>query len=127
MRCKRKPRNLSAVRLLMKKKFHARTFEEVDGRRTTVKTLRRTLDRLLKEGSANNIQKELLCKRAAFMAMRLESMEAEAADGKDIDMGIHVALSNALKGLLNVIFAKKSMVAKGAVTLDEYLKRKKPK
>src|SRR4051794_21692167 len=78
----RKPRNLSKRKLLMGKKFHARTIDEADGRRSTVKKLRKDLQTLLKDTGADSIQKQILCKRAAFIALRLESMEADVADGK---------------------------------------------
>ena len=69
--------------------------------------------------SSESFQQELLARRAVFIAVQLETMEAKALDGEDIDVGVYTQGANALSGLLTKLGLKKA--AKQAVALDTYL------
>ena len=93
--------------------------EQCDQRQAVVKLIRRHVDQLLEDTGAESFQQELLARRAVFIAVQLETMEANALDGEAIDLGVYTQGVNALSGLLTKLGLKKA--AKRAVALDSYL------
>jgi hypothetical protein len=121
----KKPRNRSQQKLVLDKQFHARTFDEADGRRSTVKAMRKLIGQLKIDANADSVQKELLCKRAAFIVLRLESMETEFAEGNEIDWSSFTQLTGCLLRLLKSLGIEKS-VNHQATDLQKHLEKYQP-
>jgi hypothetical protein len=82
-------------------KFKPRFWQDSDSRIAVVKTIRRRYE-LLKEhaGGHESYQRDILCQRAAFLSIILETHEVRAAEGGDLDIGAYVQACNGLSGLL---------------------------
>ena len=75
----------------------------LDGRVSVVKETLRRYEKLRKDTGSDSVQKDLLCQRITFLAIRLESMEREAIESGMFDAGLYVSLTNALTGMLRLI------------------------
>lgn len=82
-------------------KFTPQLLAHADGRYAVVKLLRRRLERLKKECGADSYQKELLCERAVFIALQLETLEAQASEGTPIEITVYTQMFNSLSGALS--------------------------
>lgn len=81
-------------------KFTPRFWEEVDGRFSIAKEIRRRYDMLREDTAADSYQKDILCQRAVFISVQLETMEIEATESGRFDPGVYTQMTNALLGLL---------------------------
>lgn len=81
--------------------FEPRFLEEADGRRRIVRDLRKRVERLMEHAAVDSYQKELLARRAVFMAVQLETWETMAMEGQQIDFAVYTQGLNTLSGLLN--------------------------
>ncbi|WP_143543817.1 hypothetical protein [Rhodopirellula sp. MGV] len=71
----------------------------------------------------DSFQQEILARRAVFIAVQLETMEANALDGKPIDLGTYTQGVNALSGLLAKLGLKRAM--RKTTDLSSYLQESK--
>jgi hypothetical protein len=71
-----------------------------------------------------SIQRDLLCQRAAFLSVVLETMEVKACEGAAIDWGGYVQAVNAFSGLLLRLGLEKRL--KNVHDLQTYLEQKDP-
>src|SRR4051794_7972878 len=85
--------------LAIPKKFTPRFWDQVDGRFAVKKKIRRLYKLLKDHAGADSMQKDLLCQRAAFMAVQLETMECIATEDGDFDPGVYTQMGNTLSGL----------------------------
>jgi hypothetical protein len=76
---------------------------DCDGRCGTVKQIKKRLAALRQDANANSVQKEMLCQRAVFIALQLETMERQAAEGGVFDSGRYAQSCNALLGMLRAL------------------------
>jgi len=106
-----------------KGKFSPLFWEDADGRLARVKEIKRRLAALRKDADVNNTQKEMLCQRAVFLSVQLESMERRAAEGEAVDAGVYATGCNSLLGLLRALGLKSKSEAK-RLSLKEYVEQK---
>jgi len=85
------------------KTFVPRVWETVDGRCTIVKEIRRRYETLRQDVGGESVQKDMLCQRAVFMDLCMETMEIEGATTGRLDAGTYTQMSNALLGLLKAL------------------------
>jgi hypothetical protein len=82
--------------------------EQLDNRVAVVKEIRRRIKRLKAECGADSYMKELLCERAIFVALQLETMEVKALAKEDkFDSALYCQALNTLSGLLNKLGLEK--------------------
>jgi hypothetical protein len=106
-------------------KFTPRFLDDSDSRLHVIRVLRRRFELLKEHTGADSIQKELLCKRVAFMSVVCETMEVTVAEGKDgafESLGAYVQSCNALSGLLKTLGLDKKL--KNATSLKTYLEER---
>lgn len=106
------------------KRFVPRFWAHLDNRGGIARTIHRRYLRLKQDTGADTEQLDLICRRAVFISVQLESQEVTAAlDGK-FDAGKYTQMVNALTGLLRALGLKHK--GKGdKMTLDGYVKSKK--
>ncbi|MCP5404603.1 MAG: hypothetical protein H6922_00040 [Pseudomonadaceae bacterium] len=72
------------------KTFTPRFIEEVDGRFGVAKELRRRYEALRADvGAEESAQRDMLARRAVFMGMCLETMEADGIETGHFDAGVY--------------------------------------
>lgn len=108
-----------AVRTALSKKFTPQFWDEVDGRLEVMKRIKKRLKALRTDAGVDSYQKDIICQRAVFQILRLETMEAAALKGEPFDQGTYTQAVNSLVGRLRTLgFAK----AKGkGINLQDYL------
>jgi hypothetical protein len=84
-------------------RFTPRYLKDVDLRTSAMKEFKRRLQELQAAAGADSPQKKLLCERANFIASRLQSMELDALEGREIEEGVYAAMTNTLLGLLKTL------------------------
>lgn len=77
------------------------------------------LRRLRADTGADSAQKDLLCQRAVFVALQLETMEVRATRDGRLDPGVYTQMVNALLGLLKALGLERAVRTAG--TLREYI------
>lgn len=82
-------------------KFVPQFWDAVDGRCGIVKEIRRRYEILKQDAGVESYQKDLLCQRAIFIGVQLETMECIAAAEGKFDPGCYTQMVNALSGLLS--------------------------
>ena len=85
---------------LLHSDFTPRFWDEADQRLTAVREIKRRYELLRDELGDPSYQKDLLAQRAIFVSIQLETLEAEAIQGKEIPIGSYVQMVNCLQGLL---------------------------
>ncbi len=99
-----KMRQNSTKEVVIRKTFVPRLWEEIDGRYAIAKEIRRRYQTLKQDtGSSKSQQRDMLCQRAVFMGVCLETMEVEAVRTGNYDAGVYTQMSNALLGLLKAL------------------------
>ena len=94
-------------------------WEQVDGRLASVKRIKRRLEALRKDAKVDSVQKEMLCQRAVFLALQIETVEQKAAQGEVVNSGQYCQSCNALLGLLRHLGLNSASSAK-RISLKEY-------
>lgn len=84
-------------------RFEPKFWESADGRSAIVRAVRQRVVDLQADCAADSFQKRLLCERTAFVALRLETLERDAVDGKSVDFGSYLQGVNTLIGLLRIL------------------------
>ncbi|QDS91882.1 hypothetical protein FF011L_06180 [Roseimaritima multifibrata] len=114
---KRRPERLKEI--AVPATFVPRFWEMIDGRTGIAKEVRHRYQTLADDTGADSYQKELLCQRAVFMSVQLETMECTAAETGAFDHGVYTQMSNALLGLLRTLGLER--VIKDTTDLQTYL------
>ena len=104
------------------RRFTPKFWSEVDGRFGAKKEIMRRYRQLIEDCGADSFQKKMICQRAVFLSIQLETMEREAADGERFDPGIYQQGVNALSGLLTKLGLGKKQ--KSPDDLKTYLKKR---
>jgi len=97
------------------KKFIPRFWEQADGRSATVRLIRERVRRLMEDAAVDSYQKELLCQRAAFVSVVLETQERDAIDTGQFNVGSYVQAVNGLVGLLKQLGLERKVKASGGL------------
>lgn len=84
-------------------RFEPKFWDLADSRQRAVKLIRQRYDLLSADIGVDSVQKRLLCERAVFISVQLETMEVEASEGKEFKSGLYANLSNTLMGLLKTL------------------------
>ena len=106
------------------KTFTPRFWTDIDGRYGIAKEIRHRYETLREDTGSDSYQRELLCQRAVFMSVQLETMECEAAEGGRYDVGVYTQMTNALLGLLRTLGLDRKMKDTG--DLQSYLEGATP-
>ena len=85
------------------KTFTPKFWEAVDGRYAIAKEITRRYETLREDAGAESEQRDMLCQRAVFIGVCLETMECEAVAAGRFDAGVYTQMSNALLGLLKAL------------------------
>jgi hypothetical protein len=104
-------------------KFEPRFWDSADGRCSIIKEIRRRYLTLKEDTQSNSYQKDLLCQRAIFISVQLETMERVAAEKGKFNAGVYTQMVNALVGLLKSLGLERR--AKKVVNLKTYIKERK--
>lgn len=102
--------------------FTPRFFEDLDGRVAIAKELRKRYEAIKKDAGADSVQKDMLCRRAIFLGIQLETMEAIAAEEGEFDAGVYTQMSNALLGLLKSLGLERKV--KKVVDFEAYVRER---
>ncbi|MGZ0655636.1 hypothetical protein ACWPKS_08510 [Coraliomargarita sp. W4R72] len=81
-------------------RFQPEFWAEADGRCAIVKEIKRRFELLKADCGADSHQKDMLCQRATFIAIQLETMERKAVEEETFDANRYTVLSNTFLGLL---------------------------
>jgi len=120
-RGKKKPNNLS---FSLDGRFTPKFFACADQRLAAVREIKERVARLKQDAGADSYQKELLCEKAIFVAILLETMETDAIEGKQtLDIARFTQGINCLTGLLRSLGLERK--AKTVADLSEYKKSRK--
>jgi hypothetical protein len=120
---KRGRRSQKRLDLALSKQFNPRFLEDADSRISVVRTIRKNVQRMMQDaGGHESYQKEILCKRAVFIATLLESLEVRALEGEALDWGSYVQACNGLCGLLGKLGLSRAVKKAGG--LQEYIKQR---
>ncbi len=92
--------------------FVPRFWGSIDGRVSLVKEIKRRYEELKEHCDADSHQKDLLCQRAVFVGVQLETMEITAADTGEFDPGVYAQMCNSLLGLLKTLGLERKMPKK---------------
>jgi hypothetical protein len=90
-------------------RFSPRFWAEADQRCAVVREIRRRYATLREDTGTESVQKDILCQRATFIAIQLETMECEAMETGKIDVGVYTQGVNALLGLLKALGLEKQL------------------
>jgi len=104
-------------------RFEPPFWESADGRCAVIKELRRRYAELIADTGADSFQKRLLCQRAIFLAVQIETMEITAAEDGTFEAGVYTQAVNALSGLLSKLGLDKRQTT--GPTLDAYVEGKR--
>ncbi len=98
-----------------------RLLEEMDGRLAVVKEIKRRMDDLCEDAGVDSTQKRMLASQAVFVNLQLETMQAEALETGEIQMGVYYQAVNCLVGLLKALGLDRKVQQ---VTLRQYVQEK---
>lgn len=105
------------------KTFTPRFWDELDGRYGIAKEIRRRYEVLRADAGGDlSTQRDMLCQRAVFIGVCLETLETEAAETGEFDAGVYTQMSNALLGLLKALGLDRQV--KKATDLRAYLEER---
>lgn len=108
--------------------YHPQVMEKLDGRYSFTRKMNRIYKLLKKQSKAESIAKDLLCRRAAFLAVQVETLECQALrSAEPVDERKIVYSTNALVAILRRLgFEDRSLPKKDLSTYIGAL-RPKPK
>ena len=91
-------------------------WKEQDHRTAAVQEIRRRYQLLRDDACVDSFQKDLICQRATFLSLRLETQEVEYAKTGQIDTGVYTQQLNSLLGLLKALGLEKKVRRVGLKT-----------
>ena len=80
--------------------FTPRFWSSADHRMTIVRQIQDWYKELKADSQADSVQKDILVRRATFLAVRCETAEVIAAEGGPFDANTYISMTNTLIGLL---------------------------
>jgi hypothetical protein len=95
--------------LSIPKKFTPKFWEHKDQRFGVVKLIRQRVEQLKKDTAADSFQKIMLCERAIFIGLQLETMECDAEETGTFDPGVYTQMVNCFQGLLKTLGIQKQL------------------
>lgn len=107
----------------MKKTFTPRFWTQADRRLAAVREIRARIELLKAHAGADSYQKQMMCERAVFLALQLETAEREALETGQLHMGRYVQGINGLTGCLRLLGLNKH--ADAADKLQLHLAKRK--
>lgn len=102
----------------MPARFEPQFWQDADGRCAIVKEIKRRVEMLIRDAEVDSYQKKLLCQRAVFVTIQLETMERTAVEQGKLDPGVYTQMVNSLVGLLKSLGLERKVEAP---RLSEYL------
>lgn len=108
-------------KVTLPKRFTPQFWDDCDGRNSVIKEIRHRCETLKNDSHANSFQKDLLCQRAVFISIHLETMERLAVETGKFDAGVYVQATNCLIGLLKSLGLERQAKK---VSLENYIKEK---
>jgi hypothetical protein len=109
------------ARAVLDASFKPQFWEELDEDLPITRKLKKLYRRLKDDTASTSAPKSLICQRAAFIAVQLESLEVAAVEKGKLDVGVYTQSVNALSGLLSKLgLEKKVATTKGG--LKAYLR-----
>lgn len=109
----------------MPTEFTPRFLEHLDGRTVAARTMRHRLVELhndLGGEAALSYQQKVICRRIIWLESWIETMEAHAAEGEDVDIGKQVQALNSLIGCLKALGLERR--SRDVPDLQTYLKQR---
>src|SRR6266545_174343 len=107
---KQSRRQQKRLGLALSKQFKPHFWSDADSRIAVVRTIRKRVELMKSHAGGNeSYQREILCERAVFVAILLETAETKAAEGEPLDLAAYVQGVNALTGLLRALGLEKRM------------------
>lgn len=97
-------------------------WKDSDGRTSTIKEIKRRVEKLQRDSGADSVQKKILCQRIVFLEIQLETIERLFTDRGKIAPGLYVTLCNALTGQLRLLGIERQVKTQ---RLNAYLKKQK--
>lgn len=111
---------MSKLKDTLPERFRPQFIDQLDGRTQTARVLRERLESLERDlGGDLSYQKQSLTRRTIWLESWIETQEAKAAQGEDIDIARQVQAMNSLIGLYRLLGIERQ--ARDALTLHEYL------
>ena len=110
---------------VLPEEFSPRFLDALDGRTVVAKTLRARLSEIQADlGGEDQLSyaQRSLARRAVWLESWLETQEAAAAEGEQVDIGRQIQALNALIGLWRTLGLERRQ--KNAPSLQEYLRQK---
>lgn len=110
---------------VLPEEFTPKFLDQLDGRTVVARTLRARLGEIMGDlGGEDQLSyaQRSLARRAVWLESWIETQEAEAADGKQVDIGRQVQALNSLVGLWRTLGLERRQ--KNAPSLREYIKAK---
>lgn len=102
--------------------FKPKFWDELDGRTGIAQNIRERYELLKADAGVESAQRDILCQRAVFMCVCLETMECEALATGKFDAGVHTQMSNALLGLLKALGLDRHVKQAGG--LSDYIRER---
>ncbi|MBB6431544.1 hypothetical protein [Algisphaera agarilytica] len=102
--------------------FKPMFWDDLDGRTGTAPNIRDRYMTLKADAGAVSRQRDILCQRAVFMCVCLETMECEAVATGKFDAGVYTQMSNALLGLLKALGLERHVKKAGG--LKDYIRER---
>jgi hypothetical protein len=99
-------------------RFTPQFWADADRRHAVVRRVEELVERLKVDSSCDSAMKDILCQRAAFLAIVLETAEREAIETGEFDGGSYTQTCNGLVGMLRAIGLERRVKAVG---LQDYL------
>src|SRR5690349_928058 len=84
-------------------RFEPQFWLQADGRSLVCREVKKRTATLMQHVGADSFQKELLCQRAVFVGLMLETMEVHAGATGQFDTGRYTAMTNTFCGLLKAL------------------------
>ncbi|MBL7146521.1 MAG: hypothetical protein ISS76_19940 [Phycisphaerae bacterium] len=109
--------------ITLPQRFVPQFWDESDGRCAMVKKIANRYAELHDDCGVDSYQKKLLCQRAVFVSIQLETMEVKAAQTGDFNAGVYGQLVNTFLGLLKSLGLERR--AKTVECLSTYIKSRK--
>ena len=89
-------------------RFEPKFWTQADSRLAIVRQIRERYEILKAHAGADSVQRDILCQRATFLTVLLETAEREAIESGKLDAGSYTQSVNALLGLLRALGLQKS-------------------
>jgi hypothetical protein len=105
------------------RRFTPEFWAEADGRCAVVKEIKRRYELLKSDTGADSHQKELICQRATFAAIQIETMERAAVEKRQFDANKYTVMTNTFLGLLKSLGLERKV--KTVTDIRSYAKGRK--